>query len=314
MARKKSASETAAAQSNEVEPVNATDISGADGAKILKDIDKLAKKYEEKSNRPYNFIEDVASAIGATERGTRSKYATIKAKNGRITTIRLSNHNTTVKQFDDHDEQDGISIVVSNDTGEKILVSKIGAEEVTSHNRYDDAHLKSISAIPRMLKNAVFLGEEQNSKGNGKFDSYRYYAVGIRIDGNDYTAKIVIGVKQGKKYYDHRLTEFEKSRLIDVVNQSASDFTTAGNASLPPYVGSKGSKLVSLLQTNPEEIARAEEKMRSVLDEMACRRGYTSSPCESRGLSLGKRKRNQKGRPTAKWMAKSRLKRGWMIG
>ena len=119
-----------------------------------------------------------------------------------------------------------------------------------------------------MLHDAVFLGEQKNTKGNGKFDSYRYYAVGLKIDGEDYTAKIVVGVKQGKKYYDHRLTQMKKTKLIDLVNQSASGFTTAGNASLPPYAAGKDTKLVSLLQTNPQEIASAEARMREILDEV----------------------------------------------
>ena len=162
------------------------------------------------------------------------------------------------------------------DTGEVILISKVGAEEVTSHSRYDTAHLKSIVAIPKMLHDAVFLGEQKNTKGNGKFDSYRYYAVGLKIDGEDYTAKIVVGVKQGKKYYDHRLTQMEKTKLIDLVNQSASGFTTAGNASLPPYAAGKDTKLVSLLQTNPQEIANAEARMREILDEVKREKGYTA--------------------------------------
>ena len=166
---------------------------------------------------------------------------------------------------------------VINDTGETVEVSKIGAEEVTSHNRYDEAHLKSISKIPSMLENAVFLGEEANTKGNRKFDSYRYYAVGLNIDGVDYTAKIVIGVKQGKKYYDHRLTQLEKSTLIDMINQPASGFTTAENASLPPYANGKDKRLLSILQVNVEEISQSEQKMREILDEMKRRRGYDSN-------------------------------------
>ena len=166
---------------------------------------------------------------------------------------------------------------VINDTGETVEVSKIGAEEVTSHNRYDEAHLKSISKIPSMLENAVFLGEEANTKGNRKFDSYRYYAVGLNIDGVDYTAKIVIGVKQGKKYYDHRLIQLEKSTLIDMINQPASGFTTAENASLPPYANGKDKRLLSILQVNVEEISQSEQKMREILDEMKRRRGYDSN-------------------------------------
>ena len=141
-----------------------------------------------------------------------------------------------------------------NDTNEIVQLSKVGADEVTSHNRLDEAHLKSISAIPDMLNNAIFITEEQNVKNNRKFDSYRHYVVGLNIDGVSYTAKIVIGVKQGKKYYDHRLTKIEKSRLIDNINQPTLGFTTEGNASLPPYAVGKDTKLISILQTNSSKI------------------------------------------------------------
>lgn len=141
-----------------------------------------------------------------------------------------------------------------NDTNEIVYLSRIGADEVTSHSRLDEAHLKSISAIPDMLNRSIFITEEPNTKNNGKFDSYRYYVVGLNIDGIPYTAKIVIGVKQGKRYYDHRLTQIEKSRLIDYINQPTSGFTTEGNASLPPYAVGKDTKLISILQTNSSKV------------------------------------------------------------
>ena len=105
-----------------------------------------------------------------------------------------------------------------------------------------------------MLNNAIFITEEPNVKNNRKFDSYRYYVVGLNIDGVSYTAKIVIGVKQGKKYYDHRLTQIEKSRLIDNINQPTLGFTTEGNASLPPYAVGKDTRLFSILQTNSSKV------------------------------------------------------------
>lgn len=105
-----------------------------------------------------------------------------------------------------------------------------------------------------MLNNAIFITEEPNVKNNRKFDSYRYYVVGLNIDGVSYTAKIVIGVKQGKKYYDHRLTQIEKSRLIDNINQPTLGFTTEGNASLPPYAVGKDTILFSILQTNSSKV------------------------------------------------------------
>lgn len=141
-----------------------------------------------------------------------------------------------------------------NDTGEIVSITKVGAEEVTSHSRSEESHLKSIAAIPQMLENAIFIEEVENTKNNGKYDSYRYYVVGLDIDGEKYTAKIVVGVKQGKKYYDHRLTQVEKTRLIDNINQPTSDFTTEGNESLPPYIGSKDRRLISILQTDSSKV------------------------------------------------------------
>lgn len=47
-----------------------------------------------------------------------------------------------------------------------------------------------------MLNNAIFITEEPNVKNKRKFDSYRYYVVGLNIDGVYYAAKVVIGVKQ----------------------------------------------------------------------------------------------------------------------
>jgi hypothetical protein len=134
-----------------------------------------------------------------------------------------------------------------DDTNEDVLLGKVGTDKVTSHSMGDYAHLKSIFAIPDLLKNAIFIEEYPNEKGNDKFDSYRYYVCGLNIGGNDYTVKLIIGFKQGKKYYDHSLTEIEKGKLLD----SLSGITTPGfnqKESLPS-VG-KDTRLFSILQTN----------------------------------------------------------------
>ncbi len=64
----------------------------------------------------------------------------------------------------------------------------------------------------------------------------------------DYTVKMVVGVKHGKKYYDHQLTQIEKTKLIDQINQSAMGFTPTGDAPIPSYAEIKDSKLVEILQ------------------------------------------------------------------
>ena len=136
------------------------------------------------------------------------------------------------------------------DTGERIELSKVGAKKVTSHSAGNEAHLKSIVAIPQMIENAIFIEETVNEKSNNKYDKYRYYVVGLNIDGVEYTARLTIGVKKGKFYYDHNLTEIEKGNLIEIAN----GFTTMGDAPIPSYADIKDKRLLSLLQTNSSKI------------------------------------------------------------
>ena len=135
---------------------------------------------------------------------------------------------------------------VNADTGEKVLVSGSGIDEVMSHGEREEAHLKSIIAIPRMIENSIFIEERDPEHSKSKFDRYRYYVCGIKIDGIDYTAKIVIGVKNGVRYYDHMLTEIEKGRLIDSLNE-LSNPVAENQAS---QIGGKDTKLFSILQIN----------------------------------------------------------------
>lgn len=137
------------------------------------------------------------------------------------------------------------------DTGEMIAVSNVGIKEVTSHGTTDDAHMQSIAAIPEMIKRAVFIEERENRKNNGKFDSYRYYVVGLKIGGVDYTAKLVVGVKNGSRFYDHRLSKIEKGTLIDSLNGLSN--TVAENQSSSASDG-KGMTLNGLLQTNCSKV------------------------------------------------------------
>lgn len=136
------------------------------------------------------------------------------------------------------------------DTGEKVNVSKVSINEVLSHGERDAAHLKSISSIGKLLHNAIFITETSNAKDNDKYESYRYYIEGIKIDGEDYTAKIVVGVKNGKTYYDHRLTKIEKGSLLDSLNGLSNSVAEKQQTS---FTG-KDSKLLSILQTNSSKV------------------------------------------------------------
>lgn len=82
------------------------------GAKVAKNLETAKNNYTNLSNSTKNAISDIAKALGARNTGT-SNYITIEAKNGTIFTLRLSNHNATVANFDNNGETQGISIVIS---------------------------------------------------------------------------------------------------------------------------------------------------------------------------------------------------------
>ena len=139
------------------------------------------------------------------------------------------------------------------DTGEKIAIGRKGINKVTSHSMGNEAHLKSLIAVPKMLEQSVFITEEKADKLNAQYPTYRYYVVGLNIAGVDYTAKLTIGVDEnGNKYYDHALTEIEKGKLLDQINGQAVDngFISTGAEPNPSVTDSKDTKLVSILQTN----------------------------------------------------------------
>ena len=78
-----------------------TVVSSADGAKILNNLDTLATEYDNFSNYPKTFTGDVAKALGTKRYGSSSEYATFETKNGKVVTIRLSNHNAKVAVLED---------------------------------------------------------------------------------------------------------------------------------------------------------------------------------------------------------------------
>ena len=129
--------------------------------------------------------------------------------------------------------------------------SETGKNTEDIRSRMDnEAHQKSFAVTLQLIENAIFIDELPNEKGNGKCDSYRYYMCGLKIGGGDYTVKVTIGVKQGKRYYDHGLTEIEKGNLYEIAN----GFTTTGGAPVPSSAEYKDRRLVSILQADASKV------------------------------------------------------------
>ncbi|MGM9859811.1 MAG: hypothetical protein ACI31C_03555, partial [Muribaculaceae bacterium] len=137
---------------------------------------------------------------------------------------------------------------INNDTGDKIRITR-ASRKVAHHDVESDIHLKSIALIPQMIENSIFVEERANEKGS-KFDTYRYYVAGLKINGVDYTAKLVVGTKNGESYYDHSLTEIEKSNLINLTNGVKAD--VSGDEAY--LFDGKDKRLFSILQNNSSQV------------------------------------------------------------
>ena len=141
-------------------------ISSATGAKILNNLDNLAKKYQEKTNRPDTFIGDVAQALDIEMRNKPSKYGTYLTISGDLITLRLSNHGATVSEFDARNEEEAISIVIDNKY-------KGGANDGNAHiveYFYDARKLRKAEGKPlvdiiKSIKQTLYSGQYVDNTG-----------------------------------------------------------------------------------------------------------------------------------------------------
>ena len=166
---KKRALETASPNLNGTD--HQTAVSSTLGAKVLNNLDTLVNEYEfNKGNKPNTFIGDLSRALGIPHekfKDKSSRYATFETKNGKIVTIRLSNHNANVSTFDHHNEYEGISIVVSNKSNAGI--NNDGKAHVVEYY-YDAIKLrkaegKPLADIVRSIKQALYSGEFKDTTG-----------------------------------------------------------------------------------------------------------------------------------------------------
>lgn len=145
-----------------------TVVSSASGAKIINNLDNLAKSLEnEPKTKEKTFLGALAKALDAKKHGSNSQYATFEAKNGTVVTIRLANHNAATSTFDNHGENDGISIVVS--ARENNGITNDGKAHVTEFY-YDAIKLRKADGKPlvdivKSIKQSLYSGEYKDTTG-----------------------------------------------------------------------------------------------------------------------------------------------------
>ncbi|MBQ7157165.1 MAG: hypothetical protein IJR86_05165 [Bacteroidaceae bacterium] len=231
----KRALETASVISDETH--QPTVVSSADGAKVLKKLESLAGDFEKLSNTPKYFLGEVAKALGAVKHGSNSEYATFETKNGNIVTIRLANHNARVSTFDNHNENDGISIVVSA-KGNNGLVND-GDAHVTEYY-YDAIKLrrangKPLAEIIHAIQQALYSGYFNDPTGIAERQEVNaeqirmqrvYHGSGADFDAFDHSH-----MGEGE---DAKITD--KVRFFRTPNGQAYGYTINGNIYLDPRI------------------------------------------------------------------------------
>ena len=98
--------------------------------------------------------------MGVDDKDKSSKYATFEAKNGKVFTIRISNHNATVSNFDNNGEENGISIVVSRKKNNGIINDGDAhlVEYFYSDKKLKVADGKPLVEILKSIKQALYSG------------------------------------------------------------------------------------------------------------------------------------------------------------
>jgi hypothetical protein len=139
--------------------------------------------------------------------------------------------------------------------------------------------LQSIAAIPPIIEESIYIDtiENENTEKNPDITSYDYYVAGLKIGSEDYTVKAVIANgRNGKRYYDHKLAQIEKGKLLDEAARVTSP-PRQKEVSLSDY---KDKRLLSILQTNdkgneenssassaPDNVAENWEKLKNAGDK-----------------------------------------------
>lgn len=206
-AKRKSAPETASVQ-QEHQP---TVVSSADGAKVLKDLDSAITEYENKSSHPKTLLGDIAKVLNAKKRGSNSQYATFEAVNGKVFTIRLANHNAKTSTFDNHNEDEGISIVVTaqDNTG----ITNNGNAHLVEFF-YDAIKLRKADGKPlveilKSIKQALYSGEYVDTTGLAEREEVNlsdveyqivYHGSGAKFDRFDHS---FMGTGEGAQAYGY---------------------------------------------------------------------------------------------------------------
>lgn len=111
--------------------------------------------------------------------------------------------------------------IINKDSGKSFKVKTDVVYEIDRHNLFQKGHIEALQSIDKLIEDSVYIGSEKNEDNrNPKLKEFYYFASGINIDNEEYTAKSVFVLNEnGELYYDQSLSNIEKGRLIDVLQE-----------------------------------------------------------------------------------------------
>ena len=176
-------------------PLKVSVVSSEDGAKVLKNIETAKEKYKNEKINSKNIVSTLGKIIGSTKENG-SQYARFETVNGQIITIRISNHNANVSNFDNHKEEEGISIVISRKPNNGITNDGTAhvIEFFYSDKKLNQAPGTPIADILQSLEQTLYSGEYKDTTGIAEVEEVN----GIELLRNPINGTI-LGYAQGNR-------------------------------------------------------------------------------------------------------------------
>lgn len=175
------------------------------------------------SDSSYIHSEEFISKFGDWEKAKRLEKL-IKSESVQITGTEIASSDN-IKEYKRNAIQYGKNLrgeYENLDSGKHIILTSRkkngGIYEILEHDYKDKKHLQSIAAIPQIIEKSIYISSQKNedTKKHPNIEKYEYYLCGLKIENKDYTVKAVVAkTLDGKRYYDHKLTDIEKGQLIE---------------------------------------------------------------------------------------------------
>lgn len=138
-------------------------------AKVIKNLDYLGSAYQKLPNRTRGFLTNMGKALSLQQHES-SQYGTFTIPDGRKITIRISNHNAKVSNFDKNAEAEGVSLVISSTINKQI--HNDGRAHITEYfyrkQDLENAIGKPLPQIVNSVKNLLLTGEYMDTTGLAK--------------------------------------------------------------------------------------------------------------------------------------------------